>query len=426
MKLFAHQISDAKRLANLLRVRQSAANMGETGEGKTGTACAVAANLGCRFIVVCPKSTISHWKRWVLDFSLGEQCLGVVNWEACKLGLHPLLYRNDGSGWQFPRGAHVLVIFDEAHRAKNRAALNTKLMTDARSKNLYILAMSGTLIQSVLDLGGLAYPLGLVALPHYWRSFAIKYGLGINRKWGGYEDRSTTAQRHALHELLARISTRTKRSDIALESAITRADLLDMAGKEAICALYEDLAKKLIEIRGKERDAVNPLSLRLHARQKIELLKIPDFVEQAKLHLEEGCKVALFLNFSGSVHAAQNLLAGSVRLTGDTPASERDALLNNFNFGPVDVLVANIACASEGISLHDQDGKKPRVALISPPESATILLQSLGRIGGRLGSKSTGLNRILFCAGSIEEMVYDHVMAKISRIEDLNDGDLKI
>jgi superfamily II DNA or RNA helicase len=426
MNLFAHQISDAKRLAQLLRARRAAANMGETGEGKTGTACAVAANLGCRFIVVCPKSTISHWKRWIDDFKIGIPCLGVANWEALKLGVYPQLYRNDGSGWQFPQGANVLVIFDEAHRAKNRKALNTKLMTDARSKNLFILAMSGTLIQSVIDLGGLAFPLGLVALPHYWRSFAMKYGLGINRKWGGYEDKSSTAQRHALHELLARISTRTKRSDIALESAITRADLVDMADKECIRLAYDELAKKLVEIADKEQDAVNPLTLRLRARQKIELLKVPDFVEQAKLHLEEGCKVVLMFNFTDSVDAAQKLLPGSCRLTGDTDLQEREKLLELFNFGALDVLVANIACASEGISLHDQDGKKPRIALISPPESAGVLLQSLGRVGGRLGSKSVGLNRVLFCAGTIEEMVYDHVTVKIGKIEDLNDGDLKI
>lgn len=426
MKLFAHQISDAERLTKLLRVRRSAANMGETGEGKTGTACAVARRLGCRFIVVCPKSTISHWKRWIADSELNDSCLGVVNWEALKLGLHRELYVNDGSGWQFPQGANVLVIFDEGHRAKNRKSLNSKLMSDARSKNLFILAMSGTLIQSVVDLGGLAYPLGLVALPHYWRSFAMKYGLGINRKWGGYEDRSTLLERHALHELLARISTRTKRSDIALESAITRADLVDMTGKEAIAALYEDLAQKLVEIHGKEQNARNPLTLRLHGRQKIELLKVPDFVEQAKLHLEENSKVVLMLNFTASVDAAQKLLPGSCRLTGDTDLKEREKLLELFNFGNLDVLVGNIACMSEGISLHDQTGEKPRVALISPPESATILLQSLGRIGGRLGSKSVGLNRILFCSNTIEEMVYDHVNAKIAKIEDLNDGDLKI
>jgi hypothetical protein len=47
-------------------------------------------------------------------------------------------------------------------------------------------------------------------------------------------------------------------------------------------------------------------------------------------------------------------------------------------------------------------------------------------VGGRLGAESVGLNRILFCAGTLEQTVYDHVVAKIARIEDLNDGDLTL
>jgi superfamily II DNA or RNA helicase len=113
-------------------------------------------------------------------------------------------------------------------------------------------------------------------------------------------------------------------------------------------------------------------------------------------------------------------------LTGETSAKDREKVLEDFNFGNLDVLAGNIGCMSEGISLHDQDGEKPRVALISPPESATVLQQALGRVGGRLGSKSVGLNRILFCAGTVEETVYDHVQAKIAKIEDLNDGDLAL
>jgi superfamily II DNA or RNA helicase len=288
-----------------------------------------------------------------------------------------------------------------------------------------ILAMSGTLIQSVVDLGGLAYPLGLVERPEYWRPFAVQFGLGIDRKWGGYIDKSTKLQRHALHELLAKISTRTKRSDIALESAITRADLLDMADAALVRAAYEDLAQKLSQIAKLEQNAASGLTERLRGRQKIELLKIPDYCEQAKAHLEEGCKVVLMLNFTDSVGAAVGLLPLARVLTGETSTKDREKVLEDFNFGNLDVLVGNIGCMSEGISLHDQDGKKPRVALISPPESATVLQQALGRVGGRLGSKSVGLNRILFCAGTVEEAVYDNVQAKIAKIEDLNDGDLQ-
>ena len=76
-------------------------------------------------------------------------------------------------------------------------------------------------------------------------------------------------------------------------------------------------------------------------------------------------------------------------------------------------------------SLHDQDGRFPRVGLLSIPESSTHLIQALGR-NDRVGAKSVGLNRILFCAGTMEERVYENLASKIADIESINDGDLGI
>ena len=45
------------------------------------------------------------------------------------------------------------------------------------------------------------------------------------------------------------------------------------------------------------------------------------------------------------------------------------------------------------------------------PESSTHLIQALGR-NDRVGAKSVGLNRILFCAGTMEERVYENLAEK--------------
>ena len=67
----------------------------------------------------------------------------------------------------------------------------------------------------------------------------------------------------------------------------------------------------------------------------------------------------------------------------------------------------------------------PRVGLLSIPESSTALIQALGR-NDRIGAKSVGLNRILFCAGTMEEKVFANLAEKIRNIELINDADLSV
>ena len=424
MTPFAHQQKTAARLLFLLRNRFTAADMSETGVGKTVTALLVATQLGRPFLVVCPKNLLSHWRRWTTEMALGGLCLVVANWEAFKLGLLPQFYGRK-EGWRLPSGS--LVIFDEAHRAKSGKTLNAQILARSRRQGYCTLLLSATLILDVLSLSGLGYPLGLVAEPKYWSGYARRYGLGLNR-WGGWDDFSSPGQRRALQTQLALTGARVRRAEIALQSALSQADLVDLPNAEALRRLYASLDERAAELAGQKENASSALVARLRARQEIELLKVPSYVEIALEHLEAGAKVALFLNFTDSVRAAEKLFHPiQVRtITGETGAFDREIALEAFNNADCDILVLNIAAGGEGLSLHDSDGRKPRVALLSPPESAVVLLQALGRICGRTGQKSVGLNRILFVAGTVEERVHRNVCAKIHHLEQLNDGDLTI
>ncbi|NBQ65785.1 MAG: hypothetical protein EBT95_09730, partial [Verrucomicrobia bacterium] len=77
-----------------------------------------------------------------------------------------------------------------------------------------------------------------------------------------------------------------------------------------------------------------------------------------------------------------------------------------------------------GVSLHDENGIRPRSSLICPTYSAIDLKQALGRIH-RAGAKSKAVQRIIFAADSIEETVMKKVKAKLKNIETLNDGDIE-
>ena len=210
---------------------------------------------------------------------------------------------------------------------------------------------------------------------------------------------------------------------------VHRADVVDSEQAATVRGIYEGLEKEILELQKKGASALEEITKRLRARQAVELVKVPIFVEEAIRHLEEGARVTLFFCFTASIDAATPLLAEKGYhpgvITGATPTQKRDQVIFAYNFGDSEVLVVNIAAGGEGISLHDQDGRFPRVGLLSIPESSTHLIQALGR-NDRVGAKSVGLNRILFCAGTMEERVYENLASKIADIESINDGDLGI
>lgn len=421
---FAYQQAAIARHVALLARRNATADRSDTGTCKTTTILWTAAELEQRFIVVCPKIVKTHWLRWVHDLGLEFLCLGIVGWEECKLGLRPEIY--DRYHWPNVSEGRLLIIFDEAARAKNFKTMNAKMVTRAREQGHLIALLSATLIQSPLDLGGLSYPLGLVTSPRYWFQFARQYGAGINR-WRGYHDFSTVEQRKALHTLLDKVSVRVRKVDVAPNMCLHQADLVDAENLEEIRSTYLQLEREIAQLRAKEAAAVEIITVRLRGRQRAELQKVNTFVELALEHLDAGAKVALFFNFTQSVDWASRAFeergfAHGV-ITGQHTQAERDAALAGFNGEALDVLILNIAAGGEGISLHDATGNKSRVCLLSPPESAAILIQALGR-ADRVGAKSVALNRVLFVAGTIEVAVYENVRRKIRNLSVLNDGDL--
>ena len=303
------------------------------------------------------------------------------------------------------------------------------MVSAAATEGHWIALLSATLIQSPLDLLGLAYPLRLVQRPHDAFRYGKRFGVGLNA-WNGYADLSTVSQRRELHGELDKVGVRVRKADICETMCVSQVDLIDSEEAAAVRGIYQQLEIDIEVLHAKRTGAVEEITKRLRARQAAELAKVPIFVGEALKHLEEGSRVTLFLCFTASITAAADLLLkeGNGRvgiITGQTSLHERDRVIEAYNFGDLPTLVVNIAAGGEGISLHDQDGKYPRVGLLSIPESSTHLIQALGR-NDRVGAKSVGLNRILFVAGTMEEKVYENLSGKIRNIDTINDGDLSV
>ena len=428
--LYPHQLPMVQTHKALLTRRGVTSDRSETGVGKTPAILQAAKDLEVPFAVICPKTLISHWRRWCRLLELTP--VSIVGWEACKFGNAPRLYDPNASGirWlkEFPK-TKVLLIFDEAHRAKSKKTQNSKMVSRAAEEGHWIALLSATLIQSPLDLLGLAYPLRLVQRPHDAFHYGKRFGVGLNA-WNGYADNSTLTQRRELHGELDKVGVRVRKADICETMCVHRVDLIDSEEAAAVRGIYEQLEIDIEVLHEKRSGAIEEITKRLRARQAAELAKVPIFVGEALKHLEEGSRVAIFLCFQASIDAAVVMLKDQLGqapgvITGQTSLKDRDVAIEAFNFGETKTLVLNIAAGGEGISLHDQTGKYPHVGLLSIPESSTHLIQALGR-NDRVGAKSVGLNRILFVAGTMEEKVYENLSGKIRNIDQINDGDLSV
>ena len=155
----------------------------------------------------------------------------------------------------------------------------------------------------------------------------------------------------------------------------------------------------------------------LRARQLAEAMKVPDLADMAEELRLEGNSVVLFVNFSDTVDALCARLnytlsarPNCLKIDGRQTASERQDAIDSFQEDKVEILVVNIAAGGTGISLHDVNGARPRVSLISPTFSAKHYLQCLGRIH-RNGAKSDAVQQIIVAADSIEE----HVVKAINK-----------
>ena len=182
---------------------------------------------------------------------------------------------------------------------------------------------------------------------------------------------------------------------------------------------------ELAEKSGKDQGA-SALTARLRARQAIELLRIPILAEMVKDAVDEGCSVAVFLNFRASMEALiKRLTLASPQISqiseihGEQTADERATDIAAFQNDSSEVILCQINAGGAGVSLHDEHGGRPRRAFISPTDDEKMMVQALGRID-RAGSQSDTVQQILYAANTIEEEVAKNFRRKLHNMQTLH------
>lgn len=473
------QVEHVQNLIYALKKHGVALDTSDTGTGKTYAAIAVAAALGLRVIINCPKAVIPNWHNvcTILDV---EQLM-IINYEALRTGKYfvtledflndertdcpyinlvredvvnqmtqePILNANGHTKtkvvdivWSIPE--NTLVIFDEAHVGKNGLnnsipTINSKIMVMAKpqlepQRNVYGLFLSATITDKLDNFDVIGYLLGL--FPNYSK-----------KSYKQFIDKLPDDHLKAIHQML--YPERASRMDIKQikmltgDSQFKKNDIqaktytLDASSAAEIEAAHDSIRQALTALRQKQPvDGQHPLVVILRARQRIELLKIPIFVDETQTYINAGKSVIIFVNFSETMdtivqklHDANKFASDEIDvIRGGQSGEEREEIVQRFQNDDIRVLVCNIEAGGVGISLHDIHGEHARASLISPTWKAIHLKQCLGR-GYRANAKSDMTQRIIYVKSengepSIEQMMCENMNEKLKNIALLNTGNL--
>lgn len=458
IQLRPHQEANLQGILTSLKTHGGAIDASGMGTGKTFTALALCKMLGARPAVITRKAIIPSWVNSAK--AIGVDPLFVVNYEHALTsnsfqfgkrryetrkatkedGSVELVDVVEGYDWDIPE-SRVLFFFDESQSLRGKTSQVTK-MAIAAAKTRKTVMLSATPFTSPMEAYSHGYITKLFNEGTYYR-WLLNHGcrknfMGHLQFVGDYdEDRGLAEMRKVHAELFPSRGVRTRPEDIpGFPETLILPTLVETGKADEITSLYLaeiEEARKMDHARAVENvdpdfhHLVEPLQVTvdLRARQEVELLKVPVFVEEAKAAHAMGMKVILFVNFERTIAALSSALKTKSVISGSSVFSaNRHNVEQEFQANRVDFCIVQNDSGGAGLSLHDPTGKVERMCLISPTWNAVTFKQVLGRARRLNGAKST--QKILFAANTIEEKVYLRVKNRENNIDMLVDGDLDV
>jgi len=384
-------------------------------------ACDTIGRLQKKTLVWAPKAVLTAWRRVAQAMGVSELLSDVVNPEQLQRGNTPYFQNNR---WNLPKDAMLIV--DEVHQGCSGAkSQQTQMLALTKAWNIRVLMQSATPSDSPLKLRAVGYLLGL----HNYTSggfynwcrqngcFQPPYHNGLQFVKG----RKAAAIMQGIHQKIEDRIIRVRKQEVpGFPENEIQTCLYDLKQeyKEEVDKIYAEMDAKLKEPGANEMVEV------LRARQRTERYKVPLLVDLTKDFVEEGNSVVVFCCFRETLDAlASEISYPSVRIWGEQTKNERDLAIDLFQDNKVPVMLATQQAGGVGISLHDVRRERPRVSLMTPGYRASDMVQAFGRIHRDGGTKA--LQKIVLCAGTVEERVLRNFEGKLRNIEALRDGDLK-
>ena len=468
--LLEPQIPHAIKLADSIFYNGVAADLSETGIGKTYCAASVARAFNGPVCVVGPLQILRKWREVLNSYGkdatvyIGYEklCRGNTPWltyrkpvkkvepnaapapEKKKRKFHPdetqLKYFN--TELHFPAGS--LIIVDEGHRCKGVNSLQSGFLAACKRQGYKVLVLSATQATSPLDMRAFGYLVNLIedySMKNY-KKFCMDAGAEETGRYGAmtYDLNSDQGGRKMAmvhHDLfnVTRICSRLTREDMGAlfpENEII-SEAYDMgANSDRIQHAYDIMEREIAKLEESTKNyAAHVFAKIMETRRRIEMLKVPTLVEMTEDLYDEGKSVVVYVSFTETIEAIKLRLEHSRKfrnknliglIYGERTIRQRDLDIEDFQADRKRILIINLACA-ESIGLHDLNGLFPRASLVNPSFSAIKVLQALGRIH-RQGGLTKCYQRFVFADRTYENRICDRLSARLDNIALLNDGDL--
>lgn len=407
------------------RSRSNTLDTSVVGTGKTIVAAHIAMRLGRPVAVICPKAVVTNWERELEGHKIKP--LFVLNYEKIRTGKTKWVSKVGSKifKWNLPAG--TIVMIDETHKCKSPYTQNAQLMISLVQQDYSVHCMSATAAEDPTEMRALGFALGLHSLnkPEQklksWFSWMSTNGCKQDfwKQWKLLDRAKLKAVRESLYGVT---SSRLTVDDFPDSFRLNRifVEPIEFRDKKKIAAAYEELGMTPQVMEYFIEHGTLPKSEHvvvdiLRARQLAESFKVPDIVEMAADLIEQHNSVVIFVNFRESALALATAMQCPV-VQGGQSAIERQKIIDAFQRDELPVIVVNIAAGGTGLSLHDVNGVRARVALISPTFNAKDYMQVLGRIH-RNGAKTDAVQKVLVAAGSIEEAVMKSVTKKVENLK---------
>lgn len=436
-KLLDFQFLHVFNLISAFRTGNILLDGSDTGTGKTYTSIALCKQLNLRPFIICPKTIMPTWINVCKYFNVNP--LGIVNYECIKTGkfydingkridckfieVSQFDKKNIIFKWKLPK--YSLIIFDEAHKCKNKKSQNGNLLLSAKDQ-WKVLMLSATLADKPESFHIFGYMLGFynkMSQANNW----IKGMLREDKSYIGSKPKLSSINKQIFPNKGSRmrileIGDKFPLNQISADNYFIEEDKRIEVNK-AFRIIKEDIKNStLIESTLSDNKNGKILTEILKARKLIEEIKIDIFEELIQEYLDNGSSVVVFLNFNDNINKLAKLFNTDCIVNGEQSIENRTENIKKFQNNETNLIICNISII-EGISLHDTIGNFPRVSLISPSFSSNQLIQSIGRIY-RADTKSHCLQRIIFCANTVEEIICNKVKEKLKFLSKLNDNDL--
>lgn len=322
----------------------------EMGLGKTVQAIATVMELkALPILVVCPNSLKQNWKRELKMW--GGLDVQVINaGDSVRWGVDAWVINYDilSRYTQYFSANANGVIFDESHRLKSAKTNRYEAAKEVVKGKETVLLLTGTPIQNrpyelvsqlalidrLDDFGG-------------WYQFVKRY-CGGGRGFGGSLQTDGASNTKELNEKLRAICmVRREKRDVLTElPKMTRSKIVF----EARGSLYNRLLNEIILL-----DKVGMVEIDA-LRRASALEKIPfviDFIEDI---IDEGESVVLFAHHKEVIERLSGAIEAKFKfipciITGDTPSSRRQEVVDLFQNKKVPIIICSMMAAGEGITL---------------------------------------------------------------------------